>query len=321
MNALLCVCAAFSATERPIVAVLTQPGAWCAEKECGIGNQPSAWSPQLIYASYVKWIEASGARVTPLHADWPFDQVEALMRNVNGLLIPGGSNIYRPMNSTFANQTRRIYNLAVSMNVDEHDYFPVWGTCQGFDQLMIYGSSDEWSASIFATVDAEQLFLPLKFRDSISTSFLLENTPSHILSTLSQQNCTANFHYWGLTPQAFDADPKLSAAYTVLATSYDRHGKEFVALVEGTVLPFFGSQFHSEKTAFEWSMGLDPSAQSAEAIMAMQWFGLRFVAAAKKCTHTFKSSTAELASLIANHPPAFTGARGGAGVAGQTYIY
>ena len=45
--------------------------------------------------------------------------------------------------------------------------------------------------------------------------------------------------------------------------------------------------------------------------MAMQWLGLRFVSAAKNNSHRFPTQAQELASLIANHPPTFTGARGG----------
>jgi len=40
------------------------------------------------------------------------------------------------MNSSFANQSRRIVQFAHSLNADERDYFPVWGTCQGSDQHM-----------------------------------------------------------------------------------------------------------------------------------------------------------------------------------------
>lgn len=315
---ILVVGVAAAATERPVVAVLTQPGAWCSELTCG--GSPSSWAPQFIYASYVKWLEASGARVAVIQSDWPFAQIESMLRSVNGLLIPGGSDIGRHMNSTYTNVTRRIFHLAVSINVEEHSYFPVWGTCQGFDQLMIYSSSNEWDASAFAIVDAERLFLPLALTTGAERSFLLKEAPQYILETL-QTNVTSNFHYWGLKPKTFAADEQLSAMYNILGTSFDSKGVEFVALAEGKVLPLFASQFHPEKNAFEWGDGIVSSAQSTGAILAMQWLGLRFIAACKNNSHAFVTPQAERAALIANHHPTFTGSRGGMGTADQTYIY
>jgi len=32
----------------------------------------------------VKWVEASGARAAPLHADWPWARIETTLRSVNG---------------------------------------------------------------------------------------------------------------------------------------------------------------------------------------------------------------------------------------------
>ena len=147
----------------PIVAIITQPGR---------ANDTSYTS--YLPASYVKWIEMAGARVVPLSfyasdakvrqpdcasppvgvrartfrtgpslcvtcrawsrplADLPpcvtAAQVAETFRSVNGALFPGGSG-------DLPRAARTMYSLALKAN-RAGDYFPIWGTCDGFEWLM-----------------------------------------------------------------------------------------------------------------------------------------------------------------------------------------
>jgi hypothetical protein len=53
-------------------------------------------------------------------------------------------------------------------------------------------------------------------------------------------------HEWGISLQRFMKTPCLRNSYRVLATAHDRGGKEYVALIEGRSLPFYGVQSHPE---------------------------------------------------------------------------
>jgi len=44
----------------------------------------------------------------------------------------------------------------------------------------------------------------------------------------------------------------LNKLFKVTAISYDGDNKPFVAAYEGRNLPIFGTQFHPEKSSFEW---------------------------------------------------------------------
>ena len=50
---------------------------------------------------------------------------------------------------------------------------------------------------------------------------------------MSTENITFNNHNFGITVQTFNARPELNQAYTILGTSQDRKGIEFVAAMEG----------------------------------------------------------------------------------------
>jgi glutamine amidotransferase PdxT len=61
----------------------------------------------------------------------------ALFNGINGLLLPGGG-VYSIGNSSspFLSAARFLYNLAMDANANG-DYFPVWGTCMGFEMLVM----------------------------------------------------------------------------------------------------------------------------------------------------------------------------------------
>ncbi len=45
---------------------------------------------QYFPASYVKFVEAAGARVAPLKYDMPVAELQTMMRGLNGVLFTGG---------------------------------------------------------------------------------------------------------------------------------------------------------------------------------------------------------------------------------------
>ena len=59
---------------------------------------------------------------------------------------------------------------------------------------------------------------------------------------------------------------EIAAYFKVVATN-TVEGVEFVSLMEGRTLPFFASQFHGEKNAFEWEQSWchSPRVDAAEA--------------------------------------------------------
>jgi len=60
---------------------------------------------------------------------------------------------------------------------------------------------------------------------------------------------TYNSHHWGVDPQMFETDKGLKDIFEVTSVSYlPDDGRAFVASIESHKYPFFGTQFHPEKT-------------------------------------------------------------------------
>ena len=66
--------------QTPVIGIFTQT---CNED--GIDHFES-----YIAASYVKFVEMSGAQVVPIYAFAPQEEIAALLPKLNGVLFPGG---------------------------------------------------------------------------------------------------------------------------------------------------------------------------------------------------------------------------------------
>ena len=71
-----------AATEWPIIGLFAQPSS--------SSNDACSGSCQYIAASYVKYLEAAGARVIPIDYHSTHDQIDTLFENINGFFFPGG---------------------------------------------------------------------------------------------------------------------------------------------------------------------------------------------------------------------------------------
>ena len=113
---------------RPVIGVVSEPLEHNAEAHSFKTNATS-----YIAASYVKFLEASGARVVPLRFDSPRDQLAATLSGLNGVLYPGGGASLAA-DSPFFQGAQFIWEHAIKANQAGH-VFPVWGTCLGFELI------------------------------------------------------------------------------------------------------------------------------------------------------------------------------------------
>ena len=162
----------------PIIGIFAQPSN-STHPACG-GNC------QYIAASYVKYVESAGARVVPVSYNANKSYLDFLFASLNGFLLPGGD-------SPFPESAQHIFDLTVSAN-DRGEYSPLWGTCLGFEWLLLAASRN---ASILdATPGAVNCTLPLRFTAAAAESRLLAAAGPHLLYALAARPVAFNFHRW-----------------------------------------------------------------------------------------------------------------------------
>lgn len=220
----------------PIIGVFTQPSTSTA------GN----CNGKCVYlaASYVKYLESAGARVVPIDYYATNSELDTIFNSVNGIFFPGGGSAFPP-------SAQYIFDKVVAAN-DAGDHFPMWGTCMGFQWLMIAASRNP---NILdpptGTMDSENLSIPLDFTSAAASSRLFSGADPRIVEILRTENVTLNNHHYGIFPEHFHSTPSLESFYSVLSTNRDRQGVEFVSTVEAYKYPIYGSQWHPEKNTYE----------------------------------------------------------------------
>lgn len=258
-----------------------------------------------IAASYVKFVEGGGSRVVPIWIGKPREYYEDIMAKLNGILLPGGATWFNQSNG-YADAGRHIYDIAIEMN-ERGEYFPLWGTCLGFE-LLTYLSSNGIEHRIDCSSSNQAL--PLVFKSDFQTSRMFRKAPARIIRILETEAVTPNFHQYCVTEKNL-TDFNLSHEWRVMSTNADWNGLEFISTIESRRFPFYGVQFHPEKTIYEWVRNKNIS-HTQNAIAAAQYFAEFFINEARKSNNHFESSKIEDQYVIYNYIPTFSGAVGSA---------
>jgi gamma-glutamyl hydrolase len=199
-------------------------------------SRKTKYGTSHIMKSYVDWFEDRGVRVIPI----PYNttQYETYFKNINGLFIPGGETKYIIKNDAFITCISKFFELSLQKG----EYFPIWGTCFGFELLM------------FLVGDFTKLkeypahgFYPLQITDDGLSSRMFQSFSKNYLHYLENNKSCNNNHEYGISPADFMKNDHLRRFYSVLATSIDDKGKEYVAAIEGKGHPIYGVQWHPER--------------------------------------------------------------------------
>jgi len=280
---------------RPIIGVLAQH----------LANKiPGHEETSFINAAYVKYLESSGARVVPIATDISESDLLQLFSNINGVILPGGDQDL--LHSAYARNAA----LAVKYSIEASkrgDYFPVWGTCMGFQALLIIvAGSDKVISQSKGTWDTS---LTLDFTDDLVLSRMFYRAPLKLIKTIESKAVTYNAHYNCVSIHAYRKSHELKSFFRVLSTNKDANGEVFLSTIEALHHPIYAVQWHPEMNRFEFNTGEGLGTNidhSPEAVMTSQYVANFFVNEARKSRHRFPDKTSEEKHLIYNYNPIYS---------------
>ena len=250
-------------------------GVFCAAAPAKpvIGIYPQVSASYLT--AYKEWVAQEGADWIVLPEKFSGEQLEHIFLSTNGFLIPGGD-------ASLSASARALVERAIQGN-QAGDYYPVWGTCDGFEWLMqIFGGMGD----IVSGFDSEYMPANLIFTPAGKASRLYAGANFSLLNWLATENITYNAHHAGITPQSAAGNKGLTQSIDVLTTSIDRKGKPYVAQFEAKALPIYGNQFHPEKIQFVHSSEDKDIPRTPEAVAGARYLANFFVSEARKSNHT-----------------------------------
>ena len=210
------------------VGILTMPGVPQLDPQTPLSY--------IIHDNY-EWLTRAGLTVVPIPVGTSDDEALVYFRRIQGLYLAGG-----PYDEpTYRRLAFRFLDLASEANRERPGSFPVWGTCHGFQMMLLWGG-----VSSLDSLDA--------MRRTTPTLHLLDKGRLFETHALKPAHLHLS-HSLGLTLDHFQKNRTLHSQFRVLATSTDRSkGKtEYVIAMEGRHLPFYGVQFHPEMTTeLDW---------------------------------------------------------------------
>eukprot|EP00898_Chlorokybus_atmophyticus_P002285 jgi/Chlat1/3057/Chrsp21S03311 len=268
---------------RPLIGVLAQPMAPFFPNDTSI-----------IIASYPKFIEAAGARPVPIFPDSTDEELRNIFSAINGLLIPGGGG--KPTTGDPVYEiAKKITKMAIAA-ADNGDWFPIQGTCLGFEFLCAIINEDR---DFLERFDADDDPATLNLTAAAWNSHFLRRP---VLEKLDREVLAMENHEWGISLESWNANQELSGFFNVLSTSLDTDRKRYVSTIEAFNYPITATQWHPEMNMYNWWWDNVP--HSAEAVELAQHVANFLVGEARKSKHAPSSPEQEKDLLIYNWPVA-----------------
>ncbi len=197
-----------------------------------------------VMKTYVDWFMDRGVHVLLI----PYDTIqhEEYMTMIHGLLIPGGETGYVLKNKAFIHSITRF----VELSLQPHLYFPIWGTCLGFEMLLtVIGG-----VMTFKRYVANGLY-PIQITPDGKKSRMFHSFSPQYLHFLEHKKSTLQHHDYGMSVADFMDNLHLTRFYHILATSIDEKGKEYIAAIEGKYYPIYGVAWHPEQQSHSGAFG------------------------------------------------------------------
>lgn len=279
---------------RPVIGILTHPGDGASGR---LNNDTNA---SYIAASYVKFVEAAGARVIPLIYNDPEEILYEKLELVNGVLFTGGwakAGLYYEI-------TQKIFKKVLEKN-DAGDHFPLYAVCLGFELLTMIVSED---INILESFSAADQASSLQFVNNIKIEgTVFQRFPPDLLKKLGTDCLVMQNHHYGISPVSLQNNLKLSRFFKILTTSTDENNEVYVSTAQANGYPVTAFQWHPEKNAFEWASTMIPHTE--DAIQVTQHVANFLISEARKSLNR-PPARKVLDNLIYNYSPTYCGKAG-----------
>ena len=185
-----------------------------------------------ITVANVEWLQKAGLTVVPISVNTPIKEVKELCKGVSGFYFQGGPDYDR----------RYMRLIATLLRYAATHRVPVWGTCHGF-QMLIVMIGGLWPLESMENMIQKRAVL----KEEETGDSLLYNAATRMEKAhLHKPGGVPFSHEYGITLKTFLSSRILRTVFKPLTITKDGDGTEYVSSIEGIHLPFWGVQYHPE---------------------------------------------------------------------------
>jgi gamma-glutamyl hydrolase len=138
--------------------------------------------------AYVRYLESSGAKVVPILYNETDDETLEKLERLDGVLFPGGGGDY-------VAKGKFITEKVIEMNQNGH-FFPLWGTCLGFERLAEFTASEP--SEVLEVYGSVHKSLNLDFKVKPEDSLMFCGMGNEAVDALKSDLLTYNNHQYSV---------------------------------------------------------------------------------------------------------------------------
>lgn len=187
--------------------------------------------------NYIRWIELSGASVEIIPYTVTKEKLQKQLSLIDGVIWTGGSiqtdRYTEKQHMTFLTTLQQCFYLAIQYN-DAGRKFPIWGSCLGFELLVLFASQYPLS-HIFDHIQMHEQNSQNTIEFTTEPSRLKHWFSAKTRLKMAKIPCANHHHKLG-----FDIQPLPH----IRIVSVD---SGFINMIEYKAYPFYGVQFHPER--------------------------------------------------------------------------
>ena len=187
--------------------------------------------------NYIRWVESAGAQSVILPYSMTKKELIHQMNTIQGVVWTGGAieadrySEYQRM--TYLSTLQRCFRLAKEYN-DQGRYFPIWGSCLGFEMLVLMGEDFPLSR-FFDHIQHHERTGHNPIRFTSNDSRMKRIFPPALRNAMARTPCATHHHKLG-----FDITPLPHLRIVSVDSG-------FINMIEYVDYPFYGVQFHPER--------------------------------------------------------------------------
>jgi len=148
-------------------------------------------------------------------------------------------------------RVQKIIDWASDMNRFKKRFFPIFGICLGYEQLMISIAKGDTTVLSGGFNDLRTYHsVKLHEENFLKSKLFSKLTLDRSKEVFDMPNAIRFYHFVSVKPETVRNHDILSNEINIIGTSRSENGKNFVAMAEHKDLPFYFVQFHPETNQF-----------------------------------------------------------------------